>query len=393
MKISRSSKIGILITATFIIFVWGFNYLKGRNLITFEDFYYVHYKDIKGLQESAEVTINGYRIGQVRTIEFSKDLSGDLFVTIAMNEDFPLPKGTVARIASKDLMGSMIIKLELGNKNTYYKPNDTLVGATETSLIDLVGAELSPLKQKTEQVISRLDTTVIAINQVLNAENRKTFNRSLKELSEALASVNSITTEIDMQKGNFTGMVQNFKAISDSISAVNWSRLSTQTEQTLDDLSNVLNEAQNEEGTLGKFLKDSTLYSNLNTTVLQLDRFISNVEANPKKYLEFSAVDWGKDYYIVSDHDRALNEEIYFAVKLLESKVPISIEDDRFKRINNLGEVTEGKSYFYLENEIRTPDEAILRMDELKRQFPQAEIWAFHKGKHVKLKKAFKYLD
>ena len=393
MKISRSSKIGFLIAATFIIFVWGFNFLKGRNLIVLEEYYYVHYKDIKGLQESAEVTINGYRIGQVRTIEFSNDLSGDLLVTIAFNEDFPLPKGTVARISSKDLMGSMIVKLELGDKDTYYQPNDTLVGATETSLIDIVGAELSPLKQKTEQVISRLDTTITAFNKVLNAENRKAFERSLKDLSEALASVNSITTELDIQKGNITGMVQNFKSISDSLSVVDWNQISTQAEQTLDDLSDVLNEAQNEDGTLGKFLKDSTLYSNLNTTVLQFDRFISNVEANPKKYLAFSAVDWGKDYYIISDRDKALNEEICFAVKLMESKVPISIDDERFKKIKNIKEMTWGKSHIYLENEIRTPDEAILRLEELRRQFPNAEIWAFRKGKRVKMKKAFRYLD
>ena len=104
MKLTKTSKIGILAVICLTILIWGINFLKGRDLFRTEKTFYARYKNVGGLEATTLVTLNGLKIGYVRDIYFAEDLSGDLIVRIAIHNNFPLPVGTSAEIASSDLL-------------------------------------------------------------------------------------------------------------------------------------------------------------------------------------------------------------------------------------------------------------------------------------------------
>ena len=55
-----------------------------------------------------------------------------------------------------------------------------------------------------------------------------------------------------------------------------------------------LNTALNDQnGTMGKFLHDSTLYTGLNTTIGSVNSLMTDVNANPKRYVHFSVFGGG----------------------------------------------------------------------------------------------------
>ena len=74
MKISRELKTGVVSVVIIAAFIWGYNYMKGQNL--FENTsrtYFAEYNDIKGLNTASSVTINGYQVGKVVSIEFNEN--------------------------------------------------------------------------------------------------------------------------------------------------------------------------------------------------------------------------------------------------------------------------------------------------------------------------------
>jgi len=117
MKLSKYTKLGILVIASLSILIWGISYLKGVDLLKRSSDYYVVYEKIEGLLESSSVTINGYQVGQVSKIEFLSDYSGRLLVTISLQGDFKIAKGSTAKITSSDIMGTKAIKLEIVHIN------------------------------------------------------------------------------------------------------------------------------------------------------------------------------------------------------------------------------------------------------------------------------------
>lgn len=54
-----------MIVALVILF-FGIDYLKGINLFKPANFYYAEYDNVAGLELAAPVTIDGYKVGQVR---------------------------------------------------------------------------------------------------------------------------------------------------------------------------------------------------------------------------------------------------------------------------------------------------------------------------------------
>ncbi len=65
IKVTRELKTGIIAILTIIAFIWGFNFLKGKNLFDNSKVFYVEYNNVQGLSMSAPVTINGLKVGNV----------------------------------------------------------------------------------------------------------------------------------------------------------------------------------------------------------------------------------------------------------------------------------------------------------------------------------------
>ncbi|MBP6557917.1 MAG: MCE family protein, partial [Flavobacterium sp.] len=73
MKITREIKTAILVIASILLFIWGYSFLKGRDLLSSYNKYYVKYSNVDGLVSSAPITINGLVVGKVNSIDLQKD--------------------------------------------------------------------------------------------------------------------------------------------------------------------------------------------------------------------------------------------------------------------------------------------------------------------------------
>ena len=85
---SKELKTGIIAVIIIVISIWGFNFLKGQNILDGGSrVFKVEYVEIGGLTNSSAVTINGLKVGKVDNIEFdtSKEKRGQLIVTFIVD--------------------------------------------------------------------------------------------------------------------------------------------------------------------------------------------------------------------------------------------------------------------------------------------------------------------
>ena len=398
-----------------MVLVWGINFLKGRDIFRTEKVYIARYRNVGGLEASTVVQLNGLKIGYVREIYFADDLSGDLIVKIAVFNKFPLPVGTTAEIANSDLLGSKVVKLSLGKSSQFYQHNDTIKTKIESDLMSQVTEQIAPIKAKAERLIVSLDSIVSGVSLLLNSESRRNIEKSIKQISLTMENLEQISNDLSQvvgtQKTNLSASIvnlkeltenlnkdskalgkilNNFSAISDSISPAELKSTITHLNRSAAGLETILSNINDSNGTLGLLVKDSTLYTQLTESSENLNRLLIDLKTNPHRYLKISAFDLGKEVYLAPAPAYKTIENIDFKVFLFSSNVKIPLESSIFQGIKNIEELKEGSKFLYFAGEDKSYDKIRIILNKVQLSFPQATLKAYQNKEEISLKKALK---
>jgi phospholipid/cholesterol/gamma-HCH transport system substrate-binding protein len=414
MKISKYTKLGLLVIACLAILVWGINYLKGIDLLRSNARYYVIYDKIDGLLESSPVNINGYQVGQVEEIKFMNDYSGRLLITLSLRGDFKIGKGSVAKIVSSDIMGTKSIKMEIVRSTAYYNENDTLPGATESDLKEQVSMQVLPIKTKAEQLMASLDSAITVFTNVFNKNTRKNLTESFENINNTIAHIESVSSELDKifgtgkinsivenldsisgsvtsNSGNVTRIVTNLSSLSDTLSSLNISPLFNDLKSSVAGINAIVQKLNSEENSAGLLMNDKALYQNLNNLASSLDLLLQDVRSNPKRYVHFSAVDASKDVYITGRPEQIeIKKGVIFKVHLITSSAQLSINSDIFEGLGSIEEVTEGNIFNYYTGNTSDFKQITTLLNNAQVKFPDAKVVAYKNGKQIKLTKVIK---
>ncbi|MGQ7947472.1 MlaD family protein [Flavobacterium sp. WC2509] len=298
MKITREIKTAILVITSILLFIWGYNYLKGNDLFNTYRFFYVEYENVEGLAPSAPVTINGLVIGKVKTITLTEN--GKLLVKLQIDTDFPISKTSTASIYDASLIGGkqLAINPNYSDKNIA-ESGDYLKGTIEVSLVDSLGDKAAPALAKVEKLMSSADQLVVSFNEVLDAKGKADLKRSLAELSATMEQFHKVASNanviLEENKGQLKGVVTNFNKvsdnfvkISDSLNKANLGLAVKNLNATLYKVDGIMKGIESGQGTMGKLMKDDALYANLEKTSKELELLLQDVRLNPTRYVNVS---------------------------------------------------------------------------------------------------------
>jgi len=413
-KISKYTKLGFLVISCLAILIWGINYLKGIDLLKKSNNYFVIYEKIDGLLESSSVTINGYQVGQVTDIGFLNDNSGRLLVTMSLSGNFKIAKGSTAKIISSDIMGTKSIRLEIEKSMEYYSPDDTIPGATEGDLKELVSMQVLPLKVKAEELISSLDSALTIVKAVFNQRTQKNLTESFENINQTIANlesisgelnkimssgkVNSIVTNLDNISGTISknsaqisSIIKNLASLSDSLAKLNVSPVFDHISSSVAGLDTIIQKLNSNESSAGLLMNDPVLYQNLSSLTSSLDLLLKDVRNNPKRYVHFNAFKMGKDVYITAKpEEQVAPNEIIYKIHLISSPAKLTVGSLLFAGLGPIEEIKDGDTYKYMAGS--SPDfyAASELLDKARINFPDANLLAFKNGKNIKLEKAIK---
>lgn len=416
MKISKYTKLGILIIISITILVWGLSYLKGNDIFKQNNAYHIVYERIDGLVESSKVTMNGYQIGQVRSINFAPDNSGKLIVTFIADVAFRIPVNSVAQIVSSDIMGTRSIKMIISTENEVYLPYDTIPGAIETDLKEQVSMQILPIKNKAEQLLSTIDSAITVLTIIFNEDAQQNLSSSFANINQTIENIEKTTADLQnivaTEKGSIKNIITNIEEItssfndntkalestiqnlanfSDTLAQISISPILVNIADASEQILITLQKLNSNEGTAGLLLNDDKLYQSINDLSENLSFLITDIQANPKRYLHFSAMDFGKEYYINANAD-GNSKNIVFKVHLVSTENQIPTNSKYFEGINDVEEYVASGAYSYLVGAASSYSEIVIIHDEVKKKFPEATIVSFKNGRLIKLEKALKSL-
>ena len=314
MKIRSEIKIAALLIVALTAFIWGYNYLKGKDLFTKKLIVYAKYDEVGGLASANPVYVNGLKIGQVNQVYFEGGRSARIIVKMMLNRDLIIPKNSIARIFSADLMGSKAIDIVLGNSNLMVEMNDTLQSDIQASLQEEVNRQVQPIKMKAEELLSSIDTLVTAIQTIFNEEARINIAQSFesikltihsiehasftidtliqterRRLTVILENIEAISTNLRSNNKEITEALRNIKTISDSLAASNIRETFSHLEHTMNNLNQILGKIETGEGSLGLLINDKQLYESLESASKELTDLLEDMRLNPGRYIHFSA--------------------------------------------------------------------------------------------------------
>jgi phospholipid/cholesterol/gamma-HCH transport system substrate-binding protein len=298
LKVSREIKTAVLVIISIILFIWGYSFLKGKNLFDNSNKLFVVYENVAGLAPSAPVTLNGLTIGKVNSISINPD--GKLLVELHITTDFPISKSSIAEIYDSGLVGGrqIAIKPNLLDKN-YTVSGDYLQASSKLGLTDALAQQLEPLQAKIQELLENADVLFTNVNDILDTQTRQnlkssiaSLNATLSEFSVASKNVNELLAENKSKLNNTLKNVDkvsgNFATISDSLAKANLGQTVRNLENTLAKVDKIMAELEQGKGTMGKLIKDETMYTNFSKTSKELELLLQDVRLHPTRYVNVS---------------------------------------------------------------------------------------------------------
>jgi len=300
LKISKEVKVALLVLSGILLFIFGFNYLKGQNILGSSRTFYAVYNNVEGLTASTPVTINGLPVGKVIDLSFKGDGSGKLLVQLLVDSEFEFSKNSKAELYETGLIGGKAIAIVPAFDGAENAKNEaTLKGTVKPGLTELVNKRLTPLQEKIEIMMVGADSLLSNVNQVFNEKTKNNLRETISNLNEIVGNFKNTSKSMDelvsvnKEKLNNTfsnvdNISENLSKTSEEIANANLGETINNLESTLNKFDKIISDMEQGNGSMGKLLKDDGLYNNLEGASLQLEQLLQDMKLNPKRYVHFS---------------------------------------------------------------------------------------------------------
>lgn len=291
--VSKEFVIGISVIVACLLLIFGINYLKGINLFNPSNFYYINCNNVSGLDLSAPVTINGYKVGQVREITYDYENPGKIKVLLAVDDKLHLPEGSHAEMASTLLSGAFVnIKLGPGPNKI---PTGHEIPVVENK--DLMEALSSDVMPAVNTILPRVDSLLYNLNALVSDP---ALASSIQRLDGITGNVLGLTQGLETTVNrdvppvmrNARNLTYKLDSVSYNLLALSHNLRELPLNATMDNVNQITanltrfsNQLNDKNSTLGLLTTDPELYHRLNRVSADIDSLIVDIKKNPKRYI------------------------------------------------------------------------------------------------------------
>ena len=348
---SRELKLGFLTLVISVVSLWGYQYIKGKNILNKVRTYEAVYGNVEGLEVAAPVEVNGFPIGSIQKIDINKNDVKTMLVMFEVEGDYQFPKNTVAVLAANNsLVGSKKLILEfdaLCNSGCLQSgdrmasdlrgvlqtilPTEELAGHL-TLLQDVMGGLADSMVQAVSgenannSIAGSLRQMELAMTNMASlTETLDRFMRSTQsDLKETIANMASISQTLEDSNADLKGIMSNVSDFTGQIADADIESTFDQTNDlmknlqvTMDEatgsfgkLNEILDKVETGEGSISQLLNDDEMYDNLEATSKNLSLLLQDLRLNPKRYFRFSVFGRKGQQYTYPEDDPGFNADV-----------------------------------------------------------------------------------
>lgn len=321
---SNEVKIGLLAIVTIALFLWGYKFVEGRNILESTTMLYAEYDDVNGLREGTSIMRSGVKVGIVTNVQLNPENLRTVIVEMAIETDLPIPKSTVAEIATTDFLGEKRVILNFDrpcNGTDCVKSGDYIQGGLKGIVSTMLGpadelkSYVSVISEGAQTLIDSLSQSAgdenSAIGKALGdidivLQNLKATTASLNtlirqnsnEISGIVKDVASLTNTIEGKNQELENIISNVDTFTKGIAELDLANTLQSVDGTVEglngtlasadkaiaDLKLILEQISKGEGTVGKLVSDPALYEQIDRTMQNLDFLLQDVRLHPERY-------------------------------------------------------------------------------------------------------------
>lgn len=260
--------------------------------------YYTYYENINGLQRSSAVYINGVRVGEISDIDM--EIKEKVKVTMSIKNEIEIPKGSIALLASKGLLGERMILLQTTNNQDIYTHKDEIVGKYDTSVMEM-SDQIEPIIESTKYILETADKNFVNFNKKLDngwvkqtqkdvaiqEQNMNKYQRQAAEISASaknvISSLRGLRNQSDSlvkNKNRLNASLKNMEKVSDSLSKNPVVETVSNLQGTVRKAGQQTSEVTNSE-TINGLLNEKATYNKAAQQIENLNKDLKETKENP----------------------------------------------------------------------------------------------------------------
>ena len=287
---SKEFKIGLLTIIAGALLYYGFNFLRGTNLFSPTDTYYITYPNVTGLNVSNPVYFSGLPVGRVSGFELEQE-KNRIVVSLDIDQEVFVGEDATATLANDGLLGGKAILLDVGQSKNRLLPGDTLNSEIAGDLFE-----------QFEPVADNLNSTITKINTLLDQMNETDIKGVVDTLKYSIGSITRKINRIDVQPlvANLETVTASFNdrskqldtllrssnVLMDSLKSIEYNTLVQNLNTTIEGINELMANLQSEKGTIGKLMTNDSIYNNLNKLLVDLDELAIHFNNYPKDFMK-----------------------------------------------------------------------------------------------------------
>lgn len=336
--------IGIATLLTIVLSIWGFQYLKGTNILKKNISIQTIYDNVQDLEVASEVFVNGFKVGTVTDIELDPEDVSRIIVTYEVGSKIRVPKSAIAAIKNTNIMGGKHIELlfekmctgdDCVQDGSFLKGTEvgllgSMVDISEFSeFTNIIGDKVSGGSDSTsvdpKATLKKLDATIENLVNV-TSQISNLLEKSNASLTSSFANLASITKNVANNNAKVEQIIRNVEVTTNKLSTLDLNPTISKANETVDvakgavkklegtmdeansaiaQLSTVIADINSQDGSLGKLIHDKSLYTNLEETSNNLSLLLQDLRLNPKRYVNVSVFGKKQKEYTVPEEDPA----------------------------------------------------------------------------------------
>ena len=290
----KEIKTGVFAVIVLAVALFMIEFLKGKDIFSRNNTYYIIYPSVEGLSVSTGVTVGGYAAGIVSDIVYNRQTM-DYTVSASISREFDIPKDSYIEVYSSDILGTRKLRVRMGSSSVMASSGDTLRGCVEADMLSAITGSLDSLMRS-------IGTTVESVNLILDEENRTEVRQLLKRLNSTAGNLDRVSAMLQSKSPDIETLLSNLSSISATLdstataingTAANAEAITASLKEAdltgmTDSIRSLAGRLQDPDGSIGKLMSSDSLYNALTALSNDLDSLVNNIRKDPKKYIKIS---------------------------------------------------------------------------------------------------------
>lgn len=287
--LSKEIKIGATFIISIALLYIGVNFLKGSNVFSHDNTYYMVVSNAGGVAPSSVINTNGYQVGTVTSVKYDYSAPNRIVVTLRVNESLRIPKGSRAYLIN-ELLGGVSVDLRLSTNTDYYAEGDTIESGTAHGLTGEIEHVMLPqinaMMPKIDSLITSLNTIAASPHITQSLQQAELLATKLNTTADALNQL--LRKDVPKLMNTLQSAGNDLEKITSELSETDYKETMDRINSTISNLYTLSETLNSDSGTVGRLLNDTAFYNRLNGVCTNAELLIEDIKQHPSRYINIS---------------------------------------------------------------------------------------------------------